>query len=89
MFGKELVMAFPRLILSVLIAIVVSKPIEMRLFEKEIEARMASQLEQRQEADSILNAQFSEIEKLVNANNSLQSKIDELSQRATNCSQCI
>jgi hypothetical protein len=82
MFGKELVMAFPRLILSVLIAIVVSKPIEMRLFEKEIEARMAlSQLEQRQEADSILNAQFSEIEKLVNANNSLQSKIDELSQR--------
>ncbi|HOG18887.1 MAG TPA: DUF4407 domain-containing protein [Salinivirgaceae bacterium] len=82
MLWKELVMASPRLILSVFIAIVVSKPIEMRLFEKEIEARMAlAQLEQRQEADSVLNTQFSEIEKLVNANNSLQSKIDELSQR--------
>ncbi|HPW67077.1 MAG TPA: DUF4407 domain-containing protein [Salinivirgaceae bacterium] len=82
MLWKELVMAFPRLILSILIAIVVSKPIEMRLFEREIESRMAlSQLEQRQQADSVLKTQFSEIENLVNANSSLQGKIDELTQR--------
>ncbi len=85
MLWKELLMASPRLILSVFIAIVVSKPIEMRLFEKEIESRMAlSQLEQRQKADSVLKSQFSEIESLINANKMLQANVDELNQRRDN-----
>ncbi len=82
MWWKELFMAFPRLVLSVFIAVVVARPVEMRLFEKEIEARMAKgQLKQRQQADSMLIVQFSEIEKLKNRNDSLQSRIDEMTSR--------
>lgn len=34
--GKELIQATPRIILAVIIAIVISKPLEMKIFEKEI-----------------------------------------------------
>jgi hypothetical protein len=82
MWWKELFMAFPRLVLSVFIAVVVARPVEMRLFEKEIEARMArGQLEQRQQADSMLMAQFSEIETLKSRNDSLQNRVDALTTR--------
>lgn len=79
---KEISMALPRLVLSVFIAIVVARPIEMRLFEQEIEARMArGQIEQRMEADSLLMLQFSEIEQIKANNDSLQLKIDDASAR--------
>jgi hypothetical protein len=82
MWWKELFMAFPRLVLSIFIAVVVARPVEMRLFEKEIEAGMArGQLQQRQQADSMLMIQFSEIESLKSKNDSLQSRIDEMSAR--------
>ncbi|WP_276168109.1 DUF4407 domain-containing protein [Zobellia alginiliquefaciens] len=35
-FGNELLQALPRLILAVIIAVVISKPLEMKIFEKEI-----------------------------------------------------
>lgn len=35
--GQELVQAIPRLILAVIIAVVISKPLELKLFEKEID----------------------------------------------------
>lgn len=35
-FGQELLQAAPRIILAVIIAVVISKPLEMKLFEKEI-----------------------------------------------------
>lgn len=35
-FGKEFLQATPRIILAVIIAIVISKPLEMKIFEKEI-----------------------------------------------------
>ncbi|PKA97652.1 uncharacterized protein DUF4407 [Flavobacteriaceae bacterium MAR_2009_75] len=35
-FGSELLQATPRIILAVIIAIVISKPLEMKIFEKEI-----------------------------------------------------
>lgn len=35
-FGNELLQATPRIILAVIIAIVISKPLEMKIFEKEI-----------------------------------------------------
>ena len=37
---KELRMASPRIILAIMIAIVISKPLEMRVFDKEIEAEL-------------------------------------------------
>ena len=82
---KEISMALPRLILSVFIAVVVARPIEMRLFEQEIEARMArGQIEKRMEADSLLLLQFSEIEQLKSKNDTLQARIDETSSRRDN-----
>jgi hypothetical protein len=36
-FGKELALATPRLVLAVLIAIVISKPLELQVFNKEIQ----------------------------------------------------
>ncbi|MEM9143095.1 MAG: DUF4407 domain-containing protein, partial [Bacteroidota bacterium] len=35
-FGKELLQAVPRILLAVIIAVVISKPLEMKIFEKEI-----------------------------------------------------
>ncbi|WP_373074917.1 DUF4407 domain-containing protein [Zeaxanthinibacter enoshimensis] len=35
-FGKELLQASPRILLAVIIAVVISKPLEMKIFEKEI-----------------------------------------------------
>jgi len=40
-FWSEFKMALPRLILAILIAIVISKPLELQVFNKEIKARMA------------------------------------------------
>ena len=35
-FGKELLQASPRIVLAVIIAVVISKPLELKIFEKEI-----------------------------------------------------
>ena len=35
-FGNELLQAAPRLLLAIIIAVVISKPLEMKIFEKEI-----------------------------------------------------
>lgn len=35
-FGRELVMAAPRLILAILISVVIARPLELKIFEKEI-----------------------------------------------------
>lgn len=45
-FGQEFLMALPRLILAVLIAIVISKPLELKIFEKEIQAELLSMEQQ-------------------------------------------
>lgn len=36
-FGKELLQASPRILLAIVIAVVISKPLEMKIFEKEID----------------------------------------------------
>jgi hypothetical protein len=41
-FGKELKMALPRLFLALLIAVVISKPLELKIFEKEIGTELVS-----------------------------------------------
>ncbi len=42
-FGNELLQAFPRIILAVIIAVVISKPLEMKIFEKEINQVLLTQ----------------------------------------------
>lgn len=41
-FKKEFVTAFPRLLLSVFLAIVITKPLELKIFEKEINQEIAT-----------------------------------------------
>src|SRR5690606_368130 len=38
--GKELLMALPRIILAVLISLVIAKPLEMKIFDKEIRGEL-------------------------------------------------
>ncbi len=38
--SSELLVAFPRIVLAILLAIVISKPLELKLFEKEINAAL-------------------------------------------------
>lgn len=42
-FGKELLQASPRILLAVIIAVVISKPLEMKIFEKEIDQVLLEQ----------------------------------------------
>ncbi len=39
-FWRDLMVAFPRLIMAVLLALVISKPLELKIFEKEINAEL-------------------------------------------------
>jgi hypothetical protein len=39
-FGREFVMALPRIILAVLISIVIAKPLELKIFDKEIQPEL-------------------------------------------------
>ncbi len=72
-FGYELLMASPRILLAVMLAIVISKPLELRIFSKEIDRKLVileeeiyqkeiAQIEERYTKQSVL----------------LQSQIDQL-----------
>ncbi len=75
-FWKEFSMAFPRLVLAVFIAVVVARPIEMKLFEKEIDLQVQkAQLEKRESQNSSIEGQFTEIQKLRSKNDSLNKHI--------------
>ncbi|MDX1910961.1 MAG: DUF4407 domain-containing protein [Saprospiraceae bacterium] len=39
-WGRDFLVAFPRLLMAVLLALVISKPLELKIFEKEIRAEM-------------------------------------------------
>jgi len=39
-FGQDFLVAFPRLVLAVLLALVISKPLELKIFQKEIDAEL-------------------------------------------------
>lgn len=49
-FGQELWMATPRIMLAVLIAIVISKPLELQIFDKEIQAELVIMEQQKLKA---------------------------------------
>ena len=74
----ELIQATPRLILAVIIAIVISKPLELKIFEKEINRVL---LEQKNDLTLANQNQIAEqfnptIAELENTNKALQSQID-------------
>jgi hypothetical protein len=76
--GREWLAAAPRLILAVLIAFVISKPLELKLFEKEIHKEIAL-LNQQKELDyqQKVHQKFSRIEGLKKENQEFRRAIKE------------
>lgn len=80
--GQEFAMAFPRILLAVFIAIVVARPIEMKLFEKEIDLQVQkSQLAEREKQKKEIVSQFNEIKSLKKENDSLQAYLQRKATR--------
>ena len=79
---REFGMALPRIVLALFIAVVVARPIEMKLFEREIDLQIhKSGLDQKtQQIDKIKN-QFDEIEILQRENDSIQKIMNGLQER--------
>ncbi len=71
-FTREILMALPRLLLAILLALVISKPLELKIFEREILRVVdAQKVEQTQQTKEAVFQNFPEIEER-------QNKIDQL-----------
>lgn len=74
-FRKELLMAAPRILLAVLISVVIAKPLELKIFEKEINAELIiMDQQQRARQETVVKARF------INTQDSLKSEITTLKQ---------
>jgi len=76
-FISEFLFAVPRIILAVLLAVVISKPLELKLFEKEINAvlvnvKTESSIEYRQ----LVDKEFDQIKILKNENENLRNELN-------------
>jgi len=79
---KELMAATPRLILSVLLAIVISKPLELKLFEQEINQELAViQNDKIANFTGMVDQSYDEIGELQKENIQLQNDIKEMRDR--------
>lgn len=74
---KEILTASPRIILAIFLAVVISKPLELKLFESEINGQIEqmSQLKYNK-FKGIVGNSFSDIEKLQKQNNNYQAIIN-------------
>ena len=69
---RGLIQAFPRLVLAVFLAIVIATPLELKLFEREIQWSMAHDTQRRAlEAEQWAKEEFPDIETLRARNNEL------------------
>ncbi|MCB0552729.1 MAG: DUF4407 domain-containing protein [Phaeodactylibacter sp.] len=79
-FWRDFVVAFPRLILAVLLALVISKPLELKIFQKEIDAELITmEQEVYKTQETKLKSRFQEqIEGYQKEAAALQSELDVL-----------
>ena len=77
--GAELKMATPRIVLAIMIAVVISKPLEMRVFEKEIDAELSLMEQEFQiERENLIKSRFNPtIDTLRNENALLKEEISD------------
>jgi hypothetical protein len=81
---KEILTASPRIILAVFLAIVISRPLELKLFESEINAQIEKMNQSKyNEYKTIVGASFEEIEQLQNQNTTYQNELNKLSAQRT------
>lgn len=79
---NELFIALPRLLLAFFIAVVITRPLELRLFEAEIEAQLASNISSEiVEAQSRINLEFSEVDDLNAQIGRMRQEIEEKERR--------
>ncbi len=75
-FGQELWMATPRIILAVLIAIVISKPLELKIFDTEIQAELIIMEQQKfREQEAKVS------ERYLSRSNELKSRLNAVQQQ--------
>jgi len=73
---KEFGFALPRFVLAILIAFVISKPLEMKLFEKEIEQQILFNHQQKNlEYQQLISQEYSDLTKLEERNEDLKREI--------------
>ena len=76
---KEILTASPRIILALFLAVVISRPLELKLFESEINGQIEKMSQLKYNAfKDIVGSSFSEIEQLQTQNNKYQAIIDDL-----------
>jgi len=74
----EMPFAIPRIVLALLIAVVISKPIELKLFEREINVEIeAMRSEKNMEFSKIVGQEFGEVDVLFAENEKLKQEIAE------------
>ena len=74
----ELPFAMPRFVLALLIAVVISKPIELKLFQREINVEIeAMRSEKNMEFSKIVGQEFGELDVLLAENEKLKKEIAE------------
>jgi len=75
--SRELIAALPRIILAILIAVVISKPLELKLFEKEILGELSLMNQEKQnEYKTLVEGNYDEIQDLKEENEAYQKQID-------------
>lgn len=80
-FGQDLAFALPRLALAVLLAVVISRPLEMKLYERELVAEIAQMNDDAYNAAvRRVDAGFGDIDRLTRENNRLSAQIDTIRQ---------
>ena len=77
-FWQELLQASPRIVLAIIIAIVISKPLELKIFEKEIDQVLLEQKNEMTLANQVqISEQYTpEIERIENEIVAIQEKVD-------------
>ncbi len=74
--SKEMPFAIPRFVLAILIAIVISKPIELKLFEREINVEIeAMKSTKNLEISNLVDKEFGDIDQLTKENEQLKADI--------------
>src|SRR5262247_2793635 len=69
---RSLLQAFPRIVLAVFLSVVIATPLELKLFEREIQWYLAQETQMRAiEAEQLANEEFPEIENLHTRNTEL------------------
>ena len=75
-FISEFLFSFPRVILAILLAVVISKPLELKLFEKEINAVLVNEkTESSIKYNQLVNKEFNQIEVFKTENENLRKDI--------------